>query len=207
MAAPCHIGHEANGLAAAPTTLTCDEPDMNSTPADPAMTTTFVEHRSPALFLQAWVAEHGIQRAAFIGNRPPLPVPEGAGSESDGEACDLLDCNGQPALDALVQHGRLDGLIVADYLESTPATTAVETLAAWRNALLEAIIVFINPARCPAWQARDFYALGFHQVAGFPHREHPLIAYEYAIRTYNHERLWNNSRFWANPQNFGRYWW
>ena len=27
------------------------------------------------------------------------------------------------------------------------------------------------------------------------------------LDNYNFERSWNNSRFWANPENWGKYWW
>lgn len=32
----------------------------------------------------------------------------------------------------------------------------------------------------------------------------PFLSYSYNLETYNHQRDWNNARFWANPENWHR---
>jgi hypothetical protein len=34
-----------------------------------------------------------------------------------------------------------------------------------------------------------------------------LNCFAYQIENYIKKRDWNNARYWANPENFGKYWW
>lgn len=171
-------------------------PGVNSV----TMSKTSPAHSSPARFTEAWLTEHEFTRVGFLGIQPPLDAGVAA-------SVNLQDCNCKAPLTAVTAHGKLNCIVVSGCLEEMSRREGLQLLAGYRNALIEAILVFIDQQRCADWQPTDFYCMGFHQVAEFPHQEHPLAAFEYTIRHYNHQRLWNNSRFWANPQNFGKYWW
>ena len=53
------------------------------------------------------------------------------------------------------------------------------------------------------WTANDMRALGFLPVEPFDARP----AYLYDSDLQNQPREWNNSRHWANPENFDKYRW
>lgn len=153
------------------------------------MTQSPADCESPARFLAEW-REHGEKgREGFLGNTP-----------YDNQAVRL-----QPR--QLQEHCfGLKRAVIADHLEHYTATEGKEHLAAIRNALVPSILVLVRE-HTPGWTDADFYGLGFRHTARFPHKDGTLLAYEYHIATYNPKRDWNNSRFWANPENFGKYWW
>ncbi len=78
-------------------------------------------------------------------------------------------------------------------------------LGSLRNQLNAQICVFVS--RQSEWQFQDFIALGFKRLLECRHENDELICYSYAIATYNHIRSWNNAKFWANPEMFGKHWW
>lgn len=93
---------------------------------------------------------------------------------------------------------------------------AIELLAGIRNRLCHRIYVFLPLDADSQWQAGDLYALGLKRVAQFanqaesPAGQHnaPLLScFSYEIESYVKKRDWNNAKYWANPENFGKYWW
>ena len=79
-------------------------------------------------------------------------------------------------------------------------------LGSLRNLFAPHVILISDPqkAQHQGWQLTDFLALGLHLVAT---SKDGLQVFSYAIESYQPKREWLNSRFWANPENFGKYWW
>lgn len=156
-------------------------------------------HKSPTEFICQWIAENKFQSIGFVGNIPTLPSPL-------NNEVELINCNDQKAWSNTKDKTVLQAVIVSDILENLSKQEIIQTLAGYRNALVEAILVIV-PDEKTIWESTDFYSLGFKKLARFPHAKHPLQAFEYNLRTYNHKRLWNTPKYWANPENFGKYWW
>lgn len=108
----------------------------------------------------------------------------------------------------LAELGRFDLAIVADQLEHLPKTAGMALLGRIRNVHSNHFCVLYAPAgRSSAWTAVDFFSLGMTLSSTFLNDGRELQLYTYAIEKYNRRREWNNSRYWANPENFGKYWW
>lgn len=97
-----------------------------------------------------------------------------------------------------------DLVIVGDVLSHLSETAAIEIVAMLRNQLNAQIILLQNLNA--ALQFHDLLGLGFKRE--FKRSElTDCDIYSYDISNYNKKRDWNNSRFWANPQNFEKYRW
>ncbi len=111
--------------------------------------------------------------------------------------------------------------IVYDYLNHLDKNTALQRLGLLRNLYSHRIWVVNNNSEC---QFNDFIGLGFHRQITFRElssetdnrlTEHPLelkennqvTCYGYDLASYNHKRSWNNSKYWANPENWNKYRW
>lgn len=106
--------------------------------------------------------------------------------------------------------GRFDCVIIADWLEhltgsssTAPAPMGVQLLARLRNLHSHAIWLLI-PGVAPQPKP-ELIALGFQRLHAFAGKN--LECYGYNLDRYNHKREWNTPRFWANPENWGKYWW
>lgn len=100
---------------------------------------------------------------------------------------------------------RADLAIVHDTLETTERVIGQQLLGYLRNSLARRIWVLVDPKA--DWELHDFISLGFRQDASLLPPDAQFRSYTYDIGSYNHRRSWNNSRFWANPQNFNKYRW
>jgi hypothetical protein len=160
------------------------------------MTTEF---DSPVAFINAWVAEKGFQRIASLGSPPPLV----------GELADTVSVSDAVGIDPLeLVASRLspECLVISNYLETLTRTEATELLGGYRNSLIAAVLVFVDLDEAEIGE-NDMLSLGFTHRASFSRSENALHAFEYGLASYNFKRDWNNSENWANPENFGKYWW
>ncbi len=109
----------------------------------------------------------------------------------------------QQQLDDLDQ---VDVAIISDLTETLSVNKGQQWLGSLRNVFAPHVILISDPnkAKQHGWQFADFLALGLHQVAV---SQNGLQIYSYAIENYQPKRDWLNSRFWANPENFGKFWW
>ncbi len=162
-----------------------------------------LSHSSPAEFLFQWLTENDFREVGFIGDQPALAPIDLIPINN----VHIHDCNGQNPLKGSVGNHSLQAVVVSGVLEHRTKPEAIQMLAGYRNALVGAILVFVDLAESNQWSHADFYGLGFKNIAHFPHPKHPLHAFEYNLQTYNHKRLWNTPQYWANPENFGKYWW
>jgi len=96
--------------------------------------------------------------------------------------------------------------VIADYLEHHSQTEGEQLIALIRNLYSHHLLVLVQD-NCTHWGLNKFLALGLKQAAIFEKDGQKLRAYSYNLDHYNPPRSWNNARFWANPENFGKYWW
>lgn len=109
--------------------------------------------------------------------------------------------------DELEGLGRFDCVVIADWLEHSPAQAGIQSVARIRNLHTHAIWLLIpGLSKQPNPQ---LIALGFQRRHVFSREQNKdaLECYGYNLDRYNHQREWNNPRFWANPENWGKYWW
>lgn len=116
---------------------------------------------------------------------------------------------------------RFDLCLITDDLNNLDKVTGTELIGGIRNRLCHHIYLFLPLAQQAAtdrWQVGDLFALGLKRVAEF---KHPIDAddcetdnstavlscFAYQIENYIKKRDWNNARYWANPENFDKYWW
>ena len=57
------------------------------------------------------------------------------------------------------------------------------------------------------WQENDFFALALQASECFQRDKQTLSLFTYDLLDYKQVPDWLNAKFWANPENFGKYWW
>lgn len=97
---------------------------------------------------------------------------------------------------------RFDMSLVDRGLEALDVSAGRALLGMIRNTLSDEVLVITQSQH---WQLAEFIALGFRQEIW--ENMEPARVYRYILASYNHQRSWNNARFWANPQNFNRFRW
>lgn len=110
------------------------------------------------------------------------------------------------ALPAEVAAQRFDLALVVDCLEHLPKRTGLELLGGIRNLNASRMAVLVDLQAC-AWQDTDFYALALQASERFQRDEQTLNLFTYDLLDYKQVPDWLNAKFWANPENFGKYWW
>ena len=90
-------------------------------------------------------------------------------------------------------------------LIARPLTTQKDLLIAGqlRNLLIPDILGFASEKLAP----ESLYALAFKRGEECQEKTFSLFSFHYSLASYNHVRVWNSPRFWANPENWNRYWW
>ncbi|MEE4251440.1 MAG: DUF6231 family protein [Alcanivoracaceae bacterium] len=105
---------------------------------------------------------------------------------------------------------RVDLAIVADQLEYMTREAGAQLIGLLRNLHTERVVVLYQQQLAPQrlrWPPNSFLAMGMRRDALFRQDDREMALYSYDLARYNFSREWNNSRFWANPENWGKYWW
>ncbi len=101
---------------------------------------------------------------------------------------------------------RFDLALVVGCLEHMPKAEGRQLLAGIRNLNASRIAVLADLHAC-AWSDTDFFALALQASERFERDGQVLSLFTYDLLEYKQVPDWLNSRFWANPENFGKYWW
>jgi len=99
----------------------------------------------------------------------------------------------------------IDLAIVSDLTDTLNKADAIQWLGTLRNQHAAHIII-ISDKRLSSqqgWQLSDYLALGMRLIETT--ESHQL--YSYAIENYQLKKDWLNSKFWANPEMYGKYRW
>ncbi|MFJ4545381.1 DUF6231 family protein [Pseudomonas sp. NPDC088885] len=110
------------------------------------------------------------------------------------------------ALPAELAAQRFDLALVVDCLEHLPKRDGLNLLGGIRNLNASRIAVLADLSAC-GWQETDFYSLALQASERFQRDDQVLTLFTYDLLDYKQVPDWLNARFWANPENFGKYWW
>ncbi|MBX7271347.1 MULTISPECIES: DUF6231 family protein [Stutzerimonas stutzeri subgroup] len=101
---------------------------------------------------------------------------------------------------------RYDLALFVDCLEHMPKRNGLELLGSVRNLNASRMAVLVD-LDASEWQTTDFYALALQVSERFQRDGQTLTLFTYDLLQYKQVPDWLNARFWANPENFGKYWW
>lgn len=101
---------------------------------------------------------------------------------------------------------RFDLALVVDCLEHLPRRTGLELLGGIRNLNANRMAVLVD-LQASQWQDTDFFSLALQASERFQREEQVLSLFTYDLLDYKQVPDWLNAKFWANPENFGKYWW
>ncbi|WP_137818806.1 DUF6231 family protein [Pseudomonas sp. 2FG] len=165
------------------------------------MTDSF-SSRTPQQALAALLDRYAPNRLLLVGasGLPALEAFQDAHPESQ-----LAHAAAGP-LPADLAAQRFDLALIADCLEHLPKRTGLELLGGIRNLNASRLAVLVDLNAC-GWQDTDFFALALQASERFQRGEQTLTLFTYDLREYKQVPDWLNAKFWANPQNFGKYWW
>lgn len=161
-----------------------------------------ISTRTPQHALAALLELYAPQRLLVVGasHYPALAAFQSAHP-------DVLIAHTPPGvLPADLAAQRFDLALVVDCLEHLPKRAGLELLGGIRNLNASRIAVLADLAACD-WKETDFFALALQSNERFQRDEQVLTLFTYDLREYKQVPDWLNARFWANPENFGKYWW
>lgn len=97
-------------------------------------------------------------------------------------------------------------IILKDILATQVKTSCTELIGGLKNQHTGHIILVETPDNLAkqGWSLADFLALGFQQLTA---DTSGYAVYHYNIADYKPRHDWLNNRFWANPENFGKFHW
>jgi hypothetical protein len=99
---------------------------------------------------------------------------------------------------------RADLAVVILTAEDRPHASAL--VAALRDLYARRVLLFVPPATLE-WKQETLIGLGLSQLANYEVEGAAWQAWSFDIRTYKSVPDWLNPRFWANPENWGKYRW
>lgn len=146
-------------------------------------------------------------RSVLAVSLNPIPVVSQWCKDHD---CELIEIQSPTPFDALEAIERVDMAVVADQLEYMTHRDGEALMGLLRNLHTDSVVAVYQPTLAPQtlrWPSNGFLALGCREQGHFSQEGRTLDIYSYDLDNYNFERSWNNSRFWANPENWGKYWW
>ncbi|CAD5198338.1 DUF6231 family protein [Pseudomonas sp. FEN] len=158
--------------------------------------------RTPQQALAALLDRYAPQTLLLVGagSFPALEAFQAAHPEAQ------LACAAPGALPAELAARRFDLALVVDCLEHLPKRDGRQLLGGIRNLNASRIAVLVDMT-ASGWQDSDFFALALQSSERFARDEQVLTLFTYDLKEYKQVPDWLNAKFWANPENFGKYWW
>lgn len=158
--------------------------------------------RTPQQALAALLERYAPQRLLLVGASqfPALDAFAAAHPQT-------IVCTAAPGpLPQALADQRFDLALAVDCLEHISKAEGLRLLGGIRNLNASRIAVLADPV-ASGWSDTDFYSLALQSSERFQRDEQVLKLYTYDLREYKQVPDWLNAKFWANPQNFGKYWW
>ncbi|QEY61824.1 hypothetical protein FXN65_07035 [Metapseudomonas lalkuanensis] len=165
------------------------------------MTDSF-SSRTPQQALAALLERHAPQSLLLVGDSP-LPALEAFASVHP--ECQVTQVPAGP-LPAEQAGRRFDLALLADCLEHLPKRDGLQLLGGIRNLNASRVAVLADLNACD-WKDTDFFSLAMQASERFRRDQQILTLFTYDLREYKQVPDWLNAKFWANPENFGKYWW
>ncbi|ENQ1002264.1 hypothetical protein ACENXH_000439 [Pseudomonas aeruginosa] len=161
-----------------------------------------ISPRTPQQALAALLARYAPKRLLLVG-ASRLPALEAF--IHNHPQCQLAH-SPAAALPAELAGQRFDLALFVDCLEHLPQRTGLQLLAGVRNLNASRVAVLVD-LEASDWQETDFFALAMQNSERFQREGQTLTLYTYDLYEYKQVPDWLNAKFWANPENFGKYWW
>ena len=164
--------------------------------------TQTISTRTPQQALAALLDQHAPKRLLVVGESrfPALAAFQQAHPDCVVSLAPAAPLSGERAAQ------RYDLALVVDCLERMPKRTALELLGGIRNLNASRLAVLVDLDACD-WQETDLFALALQLSERFQRDAQVLSLFTYDLRDYKQVPDWLNAKFWANPENFGKYWW
>lgn len=161
-----------------------------------------ISDRTPQQALAALLDRYAPQHLLLVG-ASRLPAVE-AFLQAHPD-CRVDSCAAGP-LPAELAAQRYDLALLADCLEHLDRRSALQLVGGIRNLNSNRVAVLVD-LQAAGTSETDFYALAMQASERFQRDEQTLTLFTYDLREYKQVPDWLNARFWANPENFGKYWW
>jgi hypothetical protein len=158
--------------------------------------------RTPQQAIAALLARYQPQQLLLIG---ASELPAVTAFQLAHPDCQITHAAAEP-LPAELAKRRYDLALVVDCLEHMPKRQGLELLGGIRNLNASRIAVLVDLTACD-WQETDFFALALQAAEQFQREQQTLHLFTYDLLDYKQVPDWLNAKFWANPENFGKYWW
>lgn len=158
--------------------------------------------RTPQQALAALLARYIPERLLVVGSRELPAIDAFIQAHPD---CHITHAQAG-ALPSEVAAQRFDLALIVDCLEHLPKRTGLQLLGGIRNLNASRIAVLVDLQACD-WQETDFFSLALQASECFQRDEQTLNLFTYDLLDYKQVPDWLNAKFWANPENFGKYWW
>jgi len=115
-------------------------------------------------------------------------------------------------IDALNLNLRYDLVFVMRAIEYMPKDQAIALISRLRDVIGRRLIMVVpigmaNSEQQSIWQVQDLLALGMVAIGEGQVAQHRIQVFGFDIMTYKTTPDWLNSRYWAHPELFGRFWW
>ena len=164
--------------------------------------TAGISARTPQQALAALLDLHQPKRLLLLGASqfPALDAFKDAHPDTQ------VFCAAPGPLPQALAAQRFDLALVVDCLEHLPKPQGLTLLGGIRNLNASRIAVLVDLGAC-GWKETDFFSLALQAGERFQRDEQVLTLFTYDLLDYKQVPDWLNARFWANPQNFGKYWW
>ncbi|KAF1054092.1 MAG: hypothetical protein GAK43_01079 [Stenotrophomonas maltophilia] len=158
--------------------------------------------RTPQQALAALLDRYAPKRLLLVGASRMPAVDAFRDAHPD---CELFSAEAG-ALPAELAAQRYDLALLADCLEHLPRREALQLVGGIRNLNASRVAVLVDLDAAHAVDS-DFYSLAMQASERFQREGQTLTLFTYDLREYKQVPDWLNAKFWANPQNFGKYWW
>ncbi|MBO3276357.1 DUF6231 family protein [Pseudomonas schmalbachii] len=161
-----------------------------------------ISTRTPQQALAALLDRYAPKRLLLVGASGIPAVEAFRAAHPD---CLLAEAPAGP-LPADLAAQRYDLALFADCLEHMPRRDALQLVGGIRNlnSSRVAVLVDLNAA---GTSETDFFALAMQASERFQRDQQTLTLFTYDLHEYKQVPDWLNAKFWANPENFGKYWW
>jgi hypothetical protein len=158
--------------------------------------------RTPQQALAGLLARYTPSRLLVIGRRELPAIDAFLQAHPESQITHV----GAEKLPEAVAAQRFDLALIVDCLEHLPKRVGLELLGGIRNLNTSRMAVLVDLQACD-WQETDFFALALQNSEHFKRQEQTLTLFTYDLLDYKQVPDWLNAKFWANPENFGKYWW
>ncbi len=157
--------------------------------------------RTPQQALAALLDHQAAERLLVVGGG--FPALDAYAVAHPGSHVSINACG---PLSAELAAQRFDLAVVIDCLEHLPKRAGLELLGGIRNLNASRVAVLVDLGAA-GWSDTDFFSLALQANERFERDGQVLTLFTYDLREYKQVPDWLNARFWANPENFGKYWW